>query len=521
MCGADVRASIVSTETEIKLTLPPKALRRVQHIAWLRKLASGDGRSSRVISVYFDTTKLKLREHDVTLRVRRDGARRLQTIKLGLDSSAAPLARSEWEAEIKSTQPDLTLAKGTPLAPLIAGKGKGGLRPMFRTDVRRSATNLRVNGSEIELAVDVGKIVAGRRAQPICELELELKKGRLHDLALLTARLSRALPVSLGAQPKSDRGYALKLGEERKAVRAKDITLNASWSAGAAFTQIGLSCLYHLAANQDAVDAGDGEGIHQMRVGLRRLRAAISLFGSMLAGKETEHIKTELRWLTEQLGPARDLDVLAKEAVAPLRAANPDQPEIAVLERDVQRERDHDVEGARAAVRSKRCRKAVLATALWLIDGRWSRAAAPDRGRSRAVVAVATDILDRRTKKVIKRARNLRSLDARDRHRLRIAIKKLRYATEFFSSLFHHPKRQKRFRETLTNLQDCLGALNDMTVHASRAHRLSHPQRRAPQQAEKAYAMGFLTGREKARAPALERAAEKAGKKLATTHRFW
>ena len=487
---------------------------------WLQKLASGNPRSSRIISVYFDTTKLKLREHDVTLRVRKDGARRLQTIKLGLDSSAAPLGRSEWETEVKSTQPDLRLVKGTPLAPLIAGRPKGDLRPVFTTDVRRSATNLRVNRSEIELAVDVGKIVAGRRAQPICELELELKKGHLHHLALLTARLSRALPVSLGAQTKSDRGYALKLGEERKAVRAKHITLNASQSAGAAFTQIGLSCLYHLAANRNAVDAGDGEGIHQMRVGLRRLRAAISLFGPMLAGKETESIKTELRWLTEQLGPARDLDVLAKEAVAPLRAANPDQPEIAILERDVQRERDDDIEGARAAVRSERCRKAVLATALWLIDGQWSHAA-PDRGRSCPVVAVATDILDRRTKKVIKRARNLRSLDARDLHLLRIAIKKLRYAAEFFSSLFDHPKRQKRFRETLTDLQDCLGALNDMTVHINRAHRLSHQQRRAPQQAEKAYAMGLLAGREKARAPALERAAEKAGKQLATRHRFW
>ena len=410
--------------------------------------------------------------------------------------------------------------KGTPLAPLIAGKREGGLRPVFTTDVRRSATNLRVNGSEIELAVDVGKIVAGRRAQPICELELELKKGRLHDLALLTARLNRALPVSLGAQTKSDRGYALKLGEERKAVRAKDITLNASQSAGAAFTQIGLSCLYHLAANQNALDAGDGEGIHQMRVGLRRLRAAISLFGSMLAGKETERIKTELRWLTEQLGPARDLDVLAKEAVAPLRAANPDQPEIAVLERDIQRERDDDIEGARAAVRSRRCRKAVLATALWLIDGRWSRAA-PDRGRSRPVVAVATDILDRRTKKVIKRARDLRALDARDRHRLRIAIKKLRYATEFFASLFDHPKRQERFGKALSDLQDCLGTLNDMMVHANRAHHLAHPHRRADQQPEKAYAMGFLTGLENAQAPALERAAEQAGKKLTRAHRFW
>ena len=245
-------------------------------------------------------------------------------------------------------------------------------------------------------------------------LELELKHGRLHDLTPLVGRLNRGLPVAFGAQTKSDRGYALKLGEERKAIRAKDITLDASQRAGAAFAQIGLSCLCHLAANQNAVDAGDGEGIHQMRVGLRRLRAAISLFASMLTDKETESIKTDLKWLTEQLGPARDVDVLVEEAIVPLRAANPDQPEIAILERDVKRERDEDIERAQAAVRSKRYRQAILRTALWLIDGHWTRAVS-GRGRDRSVVAVATEILDRRTKKIVMRARNLRSLEARGR----------------------------------------------------------------------------------------------------------
>jgi len=61
------------------------------------------------------------------------------------------------------------------------------------------------------------------------------------------------------------------------------------------------------------------EGVHQMRVGLRRLRAAISLFGDIVTGRDTEVLKDELKWLTEELGPARDLDVLAKEAIAPLR----------------------------------------------------------------------------------------------------------------------------------------------------------------------------------------------------------
>lgn len=509
----------MSTETELKLALPAQALGEAERLPWLRKLATARLPQSSVRSVYFDTKKQKLRRHDLTLRLRKQGAKRLQTIKLA-NATAEPLGRSEWEEEIESRRPDLKRAKGTPLAPLIGRKFKKRLRPVFKTEVRRRVMNIHLNGSEIELAFDHGRIVAGRRSAPICELELELKRGDLSDLAALARRLGRGLPLAFAARSKPDRGYSLRAGEEHAAIRGTDIVLTPSQSAGTAFRQIGLSCLQHVAANQEAVEAGDGEGIHQMRVGLRRLRAAISLFGFMLAGEETESIKAELKWLTQQLGPARDLDVMAKKAVAPLRAENPDQPEIEVLEQDVKRQRDDKIERARAAARSERYRRLVLTTALWLIDGTWSRAP-QDRGRDRAIDPVAAEILDRRSRKVVKRAKRLHELDAARRHKLRIAIKKLRYACAFFESLYGHPKRQKRFGKLLSDLQDSLGTLNDIAVHASRAHELADPRQRSPRQPQKAYAMGFLTAREKAEARALEGAAAKSGKKLAAANRFW
>lgn len=510
----------MGTEIELKLALPPQALRQAQRLAWLRKLATRYSRPRRLTSVYFDTDRLKLQKQDVTLRVRRDGSKWIQTIKRGPTKRAAPLERGEWEAELKSGRPDLKQARGTPLAPLINKRLTKGLRPVFRTEVQRRLINIRLNGSDIEVAFDHGKVVAGRHDEPICEIELELKQGRIHDLAALARRLSRTLPLAFGPQAKSDRGYALKLGKDHGPVRGKDIVLDPAQPAGEAFRQIGLSCLQHMAANQRAVEAGDGEGIHQMRVGLRRLRAAISLFGPVVVGEETERIKTELKWLTEQLGPARDLDVLVEEAVAPLRAANPDQPELEVLEREVKHELHGEVERARAAVRCERYRHVVMATALWLLDGAWSRATR-NRGRDRAIVSPAAEILDRRTKKVAKRASYLPTLDASGRHRLRIAIKKLRYATEFFGSLFDHPKLKKQFTTILTDLQDSLGKLNDMAVHASRAHHLAGSHGRSPQLLKRAYAMGFLTGREKGEARALERAAERAGKKLSNIDPFW
>jgi inorganic triphosphatase YgiF len=391
---------------------------------------------------------------------------------------------------------------------------------MFKTEVRRGVMNVRLNRSDIEVAFDRGKVIAGRRTAPICEIELELKQGHPRDLAILAQRLGKTVPIAFNAETKADRGYALKLGEERKAVDAERTMLDAGQTARAAFGQIGLSCLRHISSNLNAVDAEDGEGIHQMRVGLRRLRAAISLFAPVLGGKETQEIKRELRWLADELGPARDLDVLIQEAVEPLRARHPDQPELATLERGVAHERRKEFERARAAVGSDRYRRLVLATAIWLINGGGSRRR-DEPSQSHMIIPVATEILDDLTKKVIKKARMLGGLDPKGRHRLRIAIKKLRYASEFFESLFGHPKRRKRFGRMVSDLQDCLGRLNDITVHMSRGHRLARARRRSPQQAKQAYAIGFLAGQEEVEAGARERDAERVARKLAKAERFW
>jgi CHAD domain-containing protein len=61
-----------------------------------------------------------------------------------------------------------------------------------------------------------------------------------------------------------------------------------------------------------------------MRVGLRRLRAALSPFKDVLRGKETDRLKNELRWLTEQLGPARDVEVFISKTAAPYLKRHPD-----------------------------------------------------------------------------------------------------------------------------------------------------------------------------------------------------
>jgi triphosphatase len=513
----------VTTEVELKLALPASALREAARLPWLRRLAAAPLSRNDVTSVYFDTRKHKLRKHGVSLRVRDTGSKRLQTIK-AQDGGSDGFGRFEREDEITSRRPRLKYAKDTPLAPLVTRKFEKKLRPLFRTKVQRSTLDVRLNDSDIELAFDRGSVAAGKRSEPLHELELELKRGDVQDIAALARRLNEHLPVAFEPRAKADHGYGLVTGEPDAHVCAAPIVLQPRQSAGSAFRQIGLACLRHLAANRRAVIAGDGEGVHQMRVGLRRLRAAISLFRDILHGAEVEDVKNDLKWLTGALAPARDLDVLIKEAVGPLRKANPDEGEIRVLERDMERERKAAFEQARDAVSSPRFREVVVNTALWLIDGRSfrDRASAAAKRGSDTIASVASAILHRRSRKIIKKAKRLKKLDARARHKLRIAVKKLRYGCDFFASLFDdHPKAQRRYRKLLKELQASLGELNDIQVHEGKAHRLTHRRRSKPRQAEEAYALGLLTGGEKQSARCLLSAAEKTGRRLARADAYW
>src|SRR5258705_1607521 len=166
--------------------------------------------------------------------------------------------------------------QGTALEPLVSRKLKKLLKPVFETDVQRIAIPLRMGDSELELVFDRGQIRTGPRREEISEIELELKKGDRADIAQLSERLAKSIPLAYGARPKSERGYALSSDEQDKPVTGSAIALSQKASAGEAFAVIGFSCLNHLAANEQAVRKEDFEGVHQMRVGLRRLRAAIT-----------------------------------------------------------------------------------------------------------------------------------------------------------------------------------------------------------------------------------------------------
>ena len=354
-------------ETELKFEVAPQDLAKLRTAPALRQKPQ---KEEDLLSVYFDTPKQDLARNNVTLRVRHNGDKRFQTVK----SAGSAFRRGEWEHEVEGEFPNLRKARDTPLAPMVTKELKRQLRPIFATRIHRTIVPVNRNGSHIQVALDEGRVRAGRKSAPIVEVELELKRGGASEVFDLARKLTQVVPAKLALKSKAERGYDLVKDKPSQAVHAEEILLQRGMRTSDAFRTIGRSILRHMAANEVAVATADSEGVHQMRVGLRRFRAAISLFAPLFGDNQTERLKSELRWLTGKLATARDLDVYLKSEIQPLRAAAPAKRGMRELEEVIAARRVAAFRKARVAVASQRYRSLLLDTLQWLEDGDWAKA---------------------------------------------------------------------------------------------------------------------------------------------------
>jgi CHAD domain-containing protein len=300
-------------------------------------------------------------------------------------------------------------------------------------------------------------------------------------------------------------------------------------SAGRAFTLIGRSCLRQLVANEPATIKRDAEALHQMRIALRRLRAAISLFSDVVSDNRVETIKTELRWLGREFGPARDLDSFLIEVLKPLRKQQPKEPGLVSISKMFRRERLKGYRRAQEAVQSARFRTLVLDTAEWIEAGPWSTSEEPMTSprREMPVEIHAAEQLSQRRKRIRRRGTEIGDLSPEQLHRMRIQIKKARYAAEFFSSVYQSKKAAKRcekFLSCLKQLQNCLGGFNDiMTCKTLCAGIIARPGRglTVEQNRHRAFAAGLIMGDQQAQIQQLLDRARKAHSRFDRAKAFW
>ena len=461
------RGSEEAREVEIKLEFDPSHRAEIERHPLL---ASAEHEQKTLVSVYFDTEDRALWKGKLALRVRKAGPRYVQTLK-GAEGAAELFDRPEWEWETSGLEPDLSLVEGTPLKGLLDDPVRAELKPLFRTRIDRRLYHVPSNAAEVEVAIDQGEIEADSRWSPVHELELELKRGEPADLFRLARILATAVPLRLAVKTKAERGYDLAEGTAAGPEKAKPIALDKNMTCAEAFRAIGENCLRQIVVNERlVVGTGEAEALHQMRIGLRRLRAAIVVFAKMTSDSEQKRIKAELKWITNELGPARDLDVFAADVLKPIdEDAGHDEVRRAFAEA-----RAKAYEAATGSIASDRFRNALLDIAEWIEVGPWTAGDAFRKLRERKIGKHAAKRLARLRNDVRDKGEDLRKLSPKQRHKLRIRAKTLRYAVEFFASIFPGGKTAKRREAALTalkDMQDELGALNDIAQRQALAHK--------------------------------------------------
>src|SRR3974377_953599 len=233
-------------EIELKFEVPESDLPRLTACSLLKGATEAAAKPVSLFSVYFDTDELNLHQKGLSLRVRRIGRRHVQTIKQENPGNAALFARGEWEHDVATKQPDLDAARDTALAPLLNNKLRRALKPVFETRVHRKVFQIRRGQSDIEISIDKGKIEAGQKSSPLCEVELELKQGQAADLFKLAKILAHEVPVQVAVKSKADRGYALLTAEKAAPVKARPVAFAPESDVQHAFQIIARGGLHQL-----------------------------------------------------------------------------------------------------------------------------------------------------------------------------------------------------------------------------------------------------------------------------------
>lgn len=458
----------MAAEIELKLLIDPADVLKLRRMPALKTWSAAKPVSQKLLTTYYDTPDLVLRQAGIVLRVRRVGRGWIQTIKGGGAARAGLHQRMEWESPVVRSTPDLSKITDHDLLKLLSHHAlRDRLQPVFITAFKRISWLLSfAEGDEIELSLDQGEITAGQSVAPVCEVELELKAGRPEKLYEVALQLLESVQLVPENNSKAERGYALFSGAQALPVMAVAPGLTPAMSTNEAFKAIVGSCIVHLQANQEGMLLGqEPEYLHQMRVALRRLRSAHSLFDIVIPRANYPEISDGLKWLAEQFGSARDWDVFVTEMLPPLMAQFPGQKAMAAMRRRALARQRHYNEIAHAAVRTRRYAKLLLTLGARLEQEGW-RVHLTDVQQQELAAPVdelAQRMLDRRHKQLRKRGRHLTQLSMAERHVVRIAAKKLRYAAEFLAELYAH-NRAQGYLDKLAGLQDGLGALNDVAT---------------------------------------------------------
>jgi len=514
------------TEIELKFVVDEDTARKLWQRGEAARLLSGRPRTMKLTSTYLDTPDQALWKAGIALRLRRDGRRWIQTVKTKSQLHGGLMRTAELEAPAPGGRVRLEAIDDTQVRERITQLVDGApLRPVCETVMTRTAGELRLtDGTRAMLSTDAGEIRAGARRAELREAEIELIEGRIDGLFKMVHTLMPAGGIRFSRLSKAARGYMLatdgRIDQPDAPRLAVDVPLRRRAPAGEAARDVLRECLEQIAANMLFVEAlDDPEGPHQLRIGLRRLRSALAVFAPVLGCPEVDHLGAEARWLGQEVSHLRDLDVVRDDIVLKQAALHPGESGLATLAEALQEEAGEARSHLRAQLIGHRAQAFLIDLVRFIEAGGWLTAADITQCRrlTMPVIEVARKALAKHWKRVCKRARHLAKLEPAQRHELRKELKKLRYAAEFFASLFP-AKRTKPFLKHLKAMQDVFGDLNDAVVlktlfSDTQPGLAADPRLQRP--------IGWVIGASEARAEINWTGAKALWKELEATRLFW
>jgi inorganic triphosphatase YgiF len=303
-------------EIELKLALPtadPQGL--AGRLARTPLLARRKPTRKPLHNVYYDTPGHDLYEERVALRLRRVGSSTdpqwRQTLKMGGRSDSALSHRGEWEVPLAGAELSREALEATPWPEFDPdGSRFDALSPCLVTAFERTSWSVRRRGgSVVEVALDIGQIVAGDQCAPLCEMELELVAGEpsaLFEVAQQIARSVAVLPLNVS---KGERGYALLQDRLMQPLRARSPVLAEGMTLPLAAQSVLREMFCQFTSNLNLLgQTDDPEVLHQARVGWRRFKSAVRLFKPGLATGQLPDWQS-LAPLLAFIGELRDIDV--------------------------------------------------------------------------------------------------------------------------------------------------------------------------------------------------------------------
>jgi len=501
----------MTTEFELKFQVPPAQAAAVE-----ADVARGRSSRLRLQAHYFDTADGALARQRIVLRVRREGDVWVQTAKA---PGATLLERLEHEVPLDTAGddaplPDIARHHGTPVGQALAKALRHGapLQPTYRMDVVRHARRMRSGDAMLELAFDQGTLVAGARERRICELEIELKEGDARSLLELARRWRKRHGLWLDTVPKSARGEQLAAGLVHRApTRARPPRWPRQVDGSGLFQAALAACSAQVLGNASEVAAGDdaGEAVHQLRVGIRRLRTVLRELDALNERVPEQAWDDALASAFRALGAQRDRELLRTEWQPRIEAAGgPALPW----------PQDPALPGATEVVRSAAFQGLLLdLVEAGLAPESNARPEAetaaddsPAAARGKALRALVGARLERLHRQLLRAGKRFNRLDAAGRHRARKRLKRLRYLAELTAGLFGE-KAVARYLQRLAPAQETLGHEHDASV-AAQAYRDALAQGDAA-----GFALGWLA----AQAPAQISACRKALRSIDGATRYW